>query len=89
MNHHLEMTHPVHTLYLSLVIQDEAHFIKTRSSQTANAAFSLIGIHRWALSGTPLQNRVGMYLGICLFMPFDPFQDTVLIHLSSTTPPPR
>lgn len=41
------------------VLPDEAHFIKTRSSQTANAAFSLIGVHRWCLSGTPLQNRVG------------------------------
>ena len=41
------------------VVLDEAHFIKSRSSQTAAAAFSLSSIHRWCLSGTPLQNRVG------------------------------
>lgn len=41
------------------IVLDEAHYIKSRSSQTAAAAFSLIGINRWCLSGTPLQNRVG------------------------------
>lgn len=41
------------------VVLDEAHYIKSRSSQTAAAAFSLTSVHRWCLSGTPLQNRVG------------------------------
>lgn len=41
------------------VVLDEAHFIKSRSSQTAAAAFSLSSVNRWCLSGTPLQNRVG------------------------------
>jgi hypothetical protein len=26
---------------------DEAHFIKSRSSQTSAAAFALTGLHRW------------------------------------------
>lgn len=51
---------------------DEAHMIKTRSSQTANAAFSLIGVHRWALSGTPLQNRVGEFYSLVRFLRLDP-----------------
>ncbi len=46
--------------------------IKTRSSQTANAAFSLIGVHRWALSGTPLQNRVGEFYSLVRFLRLDP-----------------
>jgi DNA repair protein RAD16 len=41
------------------VVLDEAHFIKSRSSQTAAAAFALSSVNRWCLSGTPLQNRVG------------------------------
>jgi len=53
-------------------ILDEAHFIKTRSSQTANAAFSLIGVHRWCLSGTPLQNRVGEFYSLVRFLRLDP-----------------
>jgi SNF2-related domain len=36
------------------VVLDEAHFIKSRSSQTAAAAFALTSIHRWCLSGTPV-----------------------------------
>lgn len=46
--------------------------IKTRSSQTANAAFSLVGIHRWCLSGTPLQNRVGEFYSLVRFLRLDP-----------------
>lgn len=37
---------PLHSLCWWRIILDEAHMIKSRSSQTANAAFSLIGVHR-------------------------------------------
>ena len=40
--------------FLDYICQDEAHVIKSRSSQTANAAFALSALHRWGLSGTPL-----------------------------------
>jgi DNA repair protein RAD16 len=63
---------PLHSLCWWRIILDEAHMIKTRSSQTANAAFSLIGIHRWALSGTPLQNRVGEFYSLVRFLRLDP-----------------
>jgi DNA repair protein RAD16 len=46
--------------------------IKSRSSQTAAAAFSLTGIHRWCLSGTPLQNRVGELYSLIRFLRIDP-----------------
>jgi DNA repair protein RAD16 len=63
---------PLHSLCWWRIVLDEAHMIKTRSSQTANAAFSLIGIHRWALSGTPLQNRVGEFYSLVRFLRLDP-----------------
>jgi DNA repair protein RAD16 len=54
------------------IVLDEAHMIKSRSSQTAAAAFALIGIHRWCLSGTPLQNRVGEFYSLVRFLRLDP-----------------
>ena len=54
------------------IVLDEAHMIKSRSSQTAAAAFALTGIHRWCLSGTPLQNRVGEFYSLVRFLRLDP-----------------
>ena len=54
------------------IVLDEAHMIKRRSTQTANAAFALIGVHRWCLSGTPLQNRVGDFYSLIRFLRIDP-----------------
>lgn len=54
------------------IVLDEAHFIKSRSSQTAAAAFALTSIHRWCLSGTPLQNRVGELYSLIRFLRLDP-----------------
>jgi DNA repair protein RAD16 len=76
---------PLHSVCWWRIVLDEAHFIKTRSSQTAAAAFALIGIHRWALSGTV---SITLYLFIdklCrplsqpppLFLIFQPLQNRV------------
>jgi hypothetical protein len=62
----------LHSVCWWRIVLDEAHMIKSRSSQTAAAAFSLIGIHRWCLSGTPLQNRVGEFYSLVRFLRIDP-----------------
>eukprot|EP00978_Attheya_sp_CCMP212_P032059 scaffold123505_cov55-Attheya_sp.AAC.1 len=62
----------LHSLCWWRIVLDEAHFIKTRSSQTAQAAFALIGIHKWCLSGTPLQNRVGEFYSLIRFLRLNP-----------------
>ncbi len=41
------------------VILDEAQAIKNRSSHTARAAKHLKGVHRLALTGTPVENHIG------------------------------
>lgn len=62
----------LHSLCWWRIVLDEAHMIKRRSTQTAQAAFALIGIHRWCLSGTPLQNRVGEFYSLIRFLRIDP-----------------
>ena len=62
----------LHSLCWWRIVLDEAHFIKSRSSQTANAAFALIAVNRWCLSGTPLQNRVGEFYSLIRFLRIDP-----------------
>eukprot|EP00814_Leptocylindrus_danicus_P006691 CAMPEP_0116048970 /NCGR_PEP_ID=MMETSP0321-20121206/29902_1 /TAXON_ID=163516 /ORGANISM="Leptocylindrus danicus var. danicus, Strain B650" /LENGTH=820 /DNA_ID=CAMNT_0003531339 /DNA_START=44 /DNA_END=2506 /DNA_ORIENTATION=+ len=54
------------------IVLDEAHMIKRRNTQTAAAAFALIGVSRWCLSGTPLQNRVGEFYSLIRFLRIDP-----------------
>ncbi|KAL4363700.1 hypothetical protein GQ457_04G011570 [Hibiscus cannabinus] len=50
---------PLHSVKWERIILDEAHFVKDSRSNTAKAVLSLESLYKWALSGTPLQNRVG------------------------------
>lgn len=64
---------PLHNMKWHRIVLDEAHTIKDKSSQTAKAVFALESDRRWALSGTPLQNRVGELFSLIRFMRVDPY----------------
>ncbi|KAK6157292.1 hypothetical protein DH2020_011540 [Rehmannia glutinosa] len=49
----------LHSVTWERIILDEAHYIKERRSNTTRAVLTLQSSYKWALSGTPLQNRVG------------------------------
>ncbi|KAJ8428092.1 hypothetical protein Cgig2_013304 [Carnegiea gigantea] len=49
----------LHSVKWERIVLDEAHSIKDRRSNTARAVLALESSYKWALSGTPLQNRVG------------------------------
>ncbi|KAI8341863.1 SNF2 family N-terminal domain-containing protein [Chlamydoabsidia padenii] len=63
----------LHKVKWHRVVLDEAHNIKDRSSGTARSAFGLNSTYRWALTGTPLQNRVGELYSLIRFIRADPF----------------
>ncbi|KAG6830955.1 hypothetical protein H0H92_013666 [Tricholoma furcatifolium] len=59
---------PIHQIHWNRIVLDEAHNIKERATNTAKAAFELMGNYRWCLSGTPLQNRVGELYSLIRFL---------------------
>lgn len=63
----------LHSIKWERIILDEAHFIKDRSSNTARAIFALDSLYKWALSGTPLQNRVGELYSLIRFLRVYPY----------------
>ncbi|XP_031275430.1 DNA repair protein RAD16 isoform X2 [Pistacia vera] len=63
----------LHSVKWVRIILDEAHFIKDRRSNTAKAVLSLESSYKWALSGTPLQNRVGELYSLVRFLQITPY----------------
>ncbi|KAL8805790.1 MAG: hypothetical protein Q9200_005280 [Gallowayella weberi] len=49
----------LHKVRWHRIVLDEAQAIKNRSSQTSIACRGLMAKHRWAVSATPIHNRVG------------------------------
>ncbi|KAI9179485.1 DNA repair protein rad16 [Blastocladiella emersonii ATCC 22665] len=63
----------LHSIHWERIILDESHSIKERSTNTARASFALKSNLKWALSGTPIQNRVGEMYSVIRFLGLDPF----------------
>lgn len=57
------------------ILLDEAHTIKNHTSKGAKACCALNAIHRWCLSGTPIQNNTDELYSLIKFLRIEPFND--------------
>ncbi|OSS50669.1 hypothetical protein B5807_04674 [Epicoccum nigrum] len=61
--------------YWKRIILDEAHIIRNHSASTAKAIARLKAWARWAISGTPVQNKLTDFLGLFIFLHFVPYNN--------------
>jgi len=57
------------------IILDEAHFIRNGNSRMARAACELDSVSRWAVTGTPIQNRLSNLAAQLKFIRVYPYDD--------------
>ncbi|KAI8630511.1 SNF2 family N-terminal domain-containing protein [Xylariaceae sp. FL1651] len=57
------------------LILDEAHFIRNSNSMMARAVYALLAHSRWAVSGTPVQNRLADLTSLLRFIQAVPYDD--------------
>ncbi|XP_046736506.1 transcription termination factor 2 [Diprion similis] len=57
------------------IILDEAHIVRNHKSQASEAVCNLCGRYRWALTGTPIQNKELDLYALLKFLKCSPFDD--------------
>lgn len=55
------------------IVLDEAHTIKEISTQNSQAAIQLLGLNRWCLTATPVQNSLNDLAALFAFLKVSPF----------------
>lgn len=76
----------LYSLSFFRVILDEAHHIKNRQSKTAKACYEIAAEHRWALTGTPIVNRLEDLFSLVRFLRVEPWSNFSFWKTFITTP---
>ncbi|KAF8599722.1 hypothetical protein BDV93DRAFT_292739 [Ceratobasidium sp. AG-I] len=68
------------------VVLDEAHFCKSRHTKNAKACYKLSSVYRWALTGTPIVNRLEDLYSLLCFLKYAPWSSFAYFKSFITTP---
>lgn len=59
---------PLHDVVWDRVIFDEAHHLRNRNTRNHKAACHVRASHKWLVTGTPIQNGVTDFFGMCALL---------------------
>lgn len=57
------------------VCLDEAQMVETTTNQSSKMVKTIPAVHRWSVSGTPIQKHINDIYGLLFFMGFSPYDD--------------
>ncbi|TFK26658.1 DNA repair protein RAD5 [Coprinopsis marcescibilis] len=77
---------PIFEIEWLRVVLDEAHACKSRSSKTAKAVYALSACRKWAVTGTPIINRLEDLYSLLKFLDFKPWSDFAFFRSFITLP---